>query len=47
MSQNMNTQYLIEWMQLNGSDSHPSISSKPFIEDEELNPMVMLEFAYL
>ena len=44
---NLGALYLIERTQLNGNDSHPSISSKPLIKDEELNLTVTPKFANL
>ena len=37
----------IEWIGLNGDDSHPSVSSEPLIEDEEANQTIRPNFTYI
>ena len=44
---NLSTLSSIKWTRLNGNDFHPSISSKPLIEDEEAHQTVMPNFAYI
>ena len=39
--------FWIGWMQLKDDDSHPGISSQPFIKDEMPNPIATPNFAYL
>ena len=46
MWQNLCAPSSIERKQLNGNDSHPSVSSKPLIEDDEPNPTAMPNLAY-
>ena len=43
----MSTLSTIERRRNNKNNSHPSVSSKPLIEYEEPNLMVMPKFAYL
>ena len=45
--QNISGSSLIEHTQLNGNDSHPSISLKLLIEDETSNSTVTPKFAYI
>ena len=46
MWQNQSIPSSIEWMRLNGNDSHPSVSFKPLIEVEESNPTATPNLAY-
>ena len=43
---NMSVPSLMKRMRLNGNNKHPSVSSEPLIEDEELNPKAMPNLAY-
>ena len=44
--QNVSALSSIKQMQLNDNDSHPSVSSKPLIKDEELNPTAKPNLPY-